>query len=72
LPSPVKSAAATLTPPLKPGVKAKKSASTAPDTPLNTRTRGPPPWPAATIRSGRRSPSTSAAATSTPPVKVVS
>ena len=47
----------------------KKSASRANVRPSYTWTRGPPPWPAATTRSGTPSPVRSPAATFSPPVK---
>src|SRR5262249_33902169 len=65
-PSPVKSAAATHTPPTNPGANAKKLASSAPDTPSNTLTCGPPPAQALVTMSSTPSPVTSAVATRMP------
>src|SRR2546430_6362041 len=67
-PSPFRSPAATRTPPVNAGAYAKKLRISAPVLPLNTSTCGPPPGPAPVMMSAQPSPSTSPAATYTPPV----
>ena len=68
-PSPLTWLPATNTPPVNPGVNAKKLWTSPPVAPSNTLTCGPPPGPAPATTSGVPSPLTSPTATRTPPGK---
>ena len=72
LPSAVRSAADTFTPPLNVSSKARNDDSRSPVVPSNVRTTGPPPAPAPVTMSPRPSPFTSPTATRTPPANVSS